>query len=159
MSESSLARLSRAPAPKVAEYLERQPAYGDAAIDALIGSREPRLRDFAWLASDLRDALLAGADPDQLRFDGYAGVLNLDEERPLPPLPSLAFAESCAGCGRPLPRRRMIALSLLLLNVGPPPRQRVVDLCLTCAGRHKQGASPRACLLRQIWSRDTETRR
>ena len=159
MSESSLARLSRAPAPKVAEYLERLPAYGDAAIDALIDSREPRLRDFAWLASDLRNALLAGADPDRLCFDKYAGVLDLDTEPPVPPLPSLAFAESCAGCGRPLPRRRAIALSLLLLNVGPPPRQRVVDLCVTCAGRHKQGGSPRACLLRQIWSRDTETRR
>lgn len=158
MNAEGLARLSRAPAPKVAEYLERQPAYGDAAIDALIDSGEPRLRDFAWLASDLRDALLADADPERLCFDRYTGVLDLDDEQPVAPLPSLAFAESCGGCGRPLPRRRAIALSLLLLNVGPPPQQRVVDLCVTCAGRHKQGGSPRACLLRQIWSRDAETR-
>lgn len=162
MKTAALIRLRTAPAKRLAAALAELPDTGADEVDKLL-DRAPtdrRLAAFAWRTNDARVLLLAGARPDDVFFDPPQGrLIDLARERPWDPLPpSPAFAESCAGCGRKLRNRRAIASSWMLLDDRPPPRQIVADLCARCTGQIRQGSSPQAALIREIWRRETQKR-
>ncbi len=161
MKTAALIPLRTAPAPRLAAAVAELPDTGADELDKLfdLAATDRRLADFAWRANDVRVLLIEGARPEDIFLDPLRGsLIDLARERPWDPLPTLAFAESCAGCGRKLPTRRAIASSWLLLDDRPPPRQIIADLCARCTGQHRQGSSPRAALIREIWRRETQRR-
>lgn len=161
MKTAALIRLRTAPAPRLAAALADLPDNGTDLVDELLdrAATDRRLAKFAWLCNDARVMLREGSRPEDIFLDPLRGsLIDLARERPWDPLPTLAFAESCAGCGRKLPTRRAIAGSWLLLDDRPPPRQIIADLCARCTGQHRQGSSPRAALIREIWRRETQRR-